>query len=121
MCALRLAVLRGWEVSKIDVKGAFMYAPLPTDMHVVVRPPNSWTRLGIVPPHTLWTLRRAVYGLRCSPKAWGDERDRNFTALSWQHNGKPHRLVQCINDTQVWRVVVGAAESASTFVGLVVA
>ena len=41
--------------------------------------------------------------------------------LSWQHDGKQHRLVQCLNDTQVWRVVVGATECASSFVGLVVA
>ena len=98
-----------------------MYAPLPSEMHVVVRPPNSWVRLGIVPPHTLWTLRRAVYGLRCSPKAWGDERDRKFTALTWQHKGQPYRLIQCINDTQVWRVIAGPTESAESFVGLVVA
>ena len=29
--------------------------------------------------------------------------------------------MQCINDTQVWRVVVGATETASSFIGLVVA
>ena len=49
-----------------------MYAPLPSEMHVVVRAPGSWTRLGLIPPGTFWTLRRAVYGLRQSPKAWGD-------------------------------------------------
>ena len=91
MCSLRLAVLRGWEVSKIDVKGAFMYAPLPPETHVVVRPPNSWCRLGIVPHGTLWTLRRAVYGLRCSPKAWGDERDRKFKSLVWEYDGHQYR------------------------------
>merc|ERR1712219_86143 len=83
MCALRLAILRDWEVSKVDVKGAFMYAPLPDDMHVVVRAPQSWSKLGIVRQGTFWTLRRAVYGLRCSPKAWGDERDRCFRSLAW--------------------------------------
>merc|ERR1712240_621720 len=121
MCSLRLATLRGWEISKIDVKGAFMYAPLPSEMHVVVRAPNSWTRLGLIPPGTFWTLRRAVYGLRQSPKAWGDERDRRFRELHWKHGEIEYRLVQCINDSQVWRVIAGATESPDTFVGLVVA
>ena len=121
MASLRLAAIRSWEISKIDVKGAFMYAPLPQNMHVVVRAPGSWSKLGLVPPGTFWTLRRAVYGLRQSPKAWGDERDRQFHALSWQYEGATYRIAQCVNDTQVWRVIRGADEDASTFMGLVVA
>ena len=121
MCALRLSVLRGWQVSKVDVKGAFMYAPLPQDTHVVVRAPQSWAKLGIVRPNTFWTLRRAVYGLRCSPKAWGDERDRQFRGLTWSLDDVVYAMVQCVNDSQVWRVVKGKVESPDSFVGLVLA
>ena len=78
MCGLRLAQLRGWDVGKLDIKGAFMYAPLPADMHVVVRPPRSWQMMGLVPHGTLWTVQKAVYGLRASPRAWGIERDAKF-------------------------------------------
>ena len=70
MAGLRLAMLRSWCIGKVDVKGAFMYAPLTEDMLVTIRPPQSWVRMGVVPSNVLWTLRKAVYGLRCSPKAW---------------------------------------------------
>ena len=49
-----------WSVGKLDVEGAFMYAPLPEGLIVVVRPPKIWETLGLVPPGTLWTLQRAV-------------------------------------------------------------
>ena len=75
MAGLRLSQLQHWSIGKLDVKGAFMYAPLPAQMHVVVRPPRSWVRLGLVPEGELWVLRKAVYGLRLAPRAWGTERD----------------------------------------------
>lgn len=121
MCGLRLALLRNWVIGKIDVKGAFMYAPLPSDCHVVVRPPGAWVRMGLVKQGVFWTLHRAVYGLRCSPKAWGDERDRNFRKLVWEVAGKRYHLVQCVNDSQVWRVIEGDTDCETTFVGLVIA
>ena len=61
------------DVGKLDVKGAFMYAPLPPSMRVVVRPPRSCVRLGPVRDGTFWTLSKAVYGLRIAPRAWGTE------------------------------------------------
>eukprot|EP00959_Pyramimonas_sp_CCMP1952_P432125 9049194-Pyramimonas_sp.AAC.1 len=59
MAGLRLAQIRRWSIGKLDIKGAFMYAPLPDDLLVVVRPPKIWVTLGLVPPDTLWTLRKA--------------------------------------------------------------
>ena len=72
---MTLAQIRRWNFYKLDVKGAFMYAPLPDDMLVVVRPPQIWVELGVIQAGTLWTLRKAVYGLRKAPRAWGTFRD----------------------------------------------
>ena len=80
MSGLRLSQSRHWSVGKLDVKGAFMYAPLPGHMHVLVRPPRSWVRLGLVKEGELWVLRKAVYGLRIAPRAWGEPRE----IQSWQ-------------------------------------
>ena len=55
MAALRLSQLEDWDVSKLDIKGAFMYAPLPDDLLVVVRPPPVWERWA-------W-LMKASFGL----------------------------------------------------------
>ena len=105
MTGLRLAQTRRWGVGKLDVKGAFMYASIPEGLLIVVRPPKAWKRMGLVPPGTLWTLRKAVYGLRCAPRAWGLERDRQFRKAAWTHEGKQYTLNQCSADSQVWRIV----------------
>ena len=102
MSGLRYSQLQKWKVSKLDVKGAFMYAPLPEDLLVVVRPPQIWVQLGVIPADTLWTLRRAVYGLRCAPRAWGLYRDEKLRAVTWKSKGVDYRLVQCKTDAQVW-------------------
>ena len=75
LAGLRLAQCRGWRIGSLDVKGAFMQAPLPPGELVVVRPPASWVRLGLVDADELWTVRVALYGLRVSPQLWGLERD----------------------------------------------
>ena len=77
----KLALLRGWSLSKHDVKGAFLEAPIPSDELVIVRPPDLWVRWQIVQPGTLWTPERAVYGLRQSPKWWGNQRDGVLRAM----------------------------------------
>ena len=89
MSGLRLSQFRHWAVGKLDVKGAFMYAPLPGHMHVLVRPPRSWVRLGLVKEGELWVLQKAVYGLRIAPRAWGTERDTKLTKVVWQAERKP--------------------------------
>ena len=105
MAALRLSQLECWDVSKLDIKGAFMYAPLPDEMLIVVQPPAVWVRMGLVEAGTLWTVRKAVYGLRVSPRAWGQERDSKFAQIAWSVDGQTYRLKQCYTDTQVWKVI----------------
>ena len=38
MSGLRYSQIRRWNASKLDVKGAFMYAPLPDETIIVVKP-----------------------------------------------------------------------------------
>ena len=83
VAALRLSLLRKWKVGAIDVSGAFMYAPLPQHMLVVVKPPQEFVELGLAKPGELWTLHRAVYGLKVSPRAWGISRDKTFREIRW--------------------------------------
>ena len=91
-----------------------MYAPLPDDLLIVVRPPKIWVTLGLVGQDVLWTLRRAVYGLRCAPRAWGLERDRKLRKATWTSQGKTYRLKQCMSDSQVWRIVQDGDRSSMT-------
>ena len=75
VAALRLTFPPGWVAGAVDVSGAFMHAPLPEHMLVVVRPPHAFVDAGLVAPDELWKLTRAVHGLKVSPRAWGLHRD----------------------------------------------
>ncbi len=100
--AAKLAALRGWKISKVDVKGAFLNAPIPPGELVLVQPPGQWVKWGIVKEHVVWKLNRAVYGLRQSPKWWGDERDRQLAKLRWSVGTSTYYLEQNVADSQVW-------------------
>ena len=102
---MRLAVNRKWQIGAVDVSGAVMYAPLPENMLVVVRPPQFFIDAGLAKPGEYWTLCRAVYGLKISPKAWGFCRDKEFRGLSWKVKSEVFILLQCSSDIQVWRIV----------------
>ena len=103
LAALKLGRLRGWTVSKHDVKGAFLHAHIPEGKVVIVQPPPQWVKWGLVKPGVTWTLDKAVYGLRESPALWGKERDRTLRALQWM-SGKHRYLEQCTGDSQIWYI-----------------
>ena len=96
--------LRKWQVSKHDVKGAFLNAKIPEGKIVIVQPPAQWVKWGLVPPGVTWTLDKAVYGLRESPALWGEERDRTLRNLTWSANNVRYHLEQCTGDSQVWYI-----------------
>ena len=47
IAAVRIAVSLKWQIGAVDVSGAFMYAPLPENMLVVVRPPQFFIDCGL--------------------------------------------------------------------------
>ena len=51
-----------------DISTAFLHAPITKEEEVYVTPPPEYYPNG----DTLWKLKRAMYGLRTSPKAWQD-------------------------------------------------
>ena len=61
---LTLACTYNWFVLAGDVSTAFLHALLNDDVFVI--PPGEFYPNGGV----LWKLRRAMYGLKQSPKAW---------------------------------------------------
>ena len=61
---LTIGLAMGWSMFTCDVSTAFLHAPLPEELQVLVKPPD---------PHyvgKLWLLRKALYGLRSAPAAW---------------------------------------------------
>eukprot|EP00959_Pyramimonas_sp_CCMP1952_P052049 1088056-Pyramimonas_sp.AAC.1 len=66
--AAKFAAIRRWMVSKLDVREAFLNAPLPPDELILVQPLAQWVAWGIVDQGAVWKLNRAAHGLRHSPK-----------------------------------------------------
>ena len=80
---ISLAALYKWAVESWDVSTAFLYAPLIEKRDVYCKPPQVLVKLGLVQPGTVWKLKKALYGLRTSPRAWEEERDRKLSTLEW--------------------------------------
>eukprot|EP00971_Amphidinium_carterae_P051762 1019205-Amphidinium_carterae.1 len=70
--ALNVASAQGWGVSCRDISTAFLHSDIIEEggVPIVVIPPKFLVRLGLVEEGELWRLRKGMYGLRSSPKAW---------------------------------------------------
>ena len=102
LSALKFGRTKRWAISKHDVKGAFLNAKIPDGKLVIVTPPKQWVDWGIVPPGETWTLEKAVYGLRESPRLWSEERDRQLLRVEWTVGKENYYLQRCAADSQLW-------------------
>ena len=72
---LTLAVAKGWHISVGDISTAFLHALVDGDFYVI--PPLEFYPEG----RTLWKLKKALYGLKHSPKLW----QQHFAAVMKQN------------------------------------
>ena len=70
----------------MDVSTAFLYAPLIEKKGCVLQTPQVLVKLGLIQPGTVWKLKKALYGLRTSPRAWEEERDRKLSSLTFRRS-----------------------------------
>ena len=73
---LTLAVAKGWHISIGDISTAFLHALVNEDFYVI--PPLEFYPEG----RTLWKLRKALYGLKHSPKLW----QQHFASVMEKNN-----------------------------------
>ena len=97
----------GWTGVTIDVKSAFLYAPIRSESQgseerIVVKPPNFLVELGILDKNDRWWIRKALYGLPTSPRDWGRYRDQEFRNFHLRWNDADYHLVQTISDDALW-------------------
>ena len=74
---LSIAVNLEWDLWQMDVKNAFLQGELEDEVYM--RPPPGME--GMVKPGNVLRLRKAIYGLKQSPRAW-------YHKLSTTLNGK---------------------------------
>ena len=101
---IKLAAQRRWSLGKLDIKTAFLNAPLH-NYTVVVRPPQLAILLGLAEAGGLWLLLRTLYGLRVAPKAWEEERDKQLREAKWSKGLKKYKFKQLLSEASLWLVL----------------
>ena len=113
-----LAARHQWEGTSLDVKTAFLNAEMTfkDDEHLMlVLPPTFFVERGFMEKDTYYLPQKAVYGLRRSPRLWGEHRDeamRKFE-IKVQEEGKDKKMKLKALDSEpnLWKVVFEEDES----------
>ena len=106
--SLKRAAEEGWGGLTVDVKVAFLNAPLVDDTLeeeetvVVLRPPPLLVKLGYALPGEHYRAVKAIYGLRQSPKRWGDHRDRRMRQM---RTVSGYVMRQSDSEPNLWKIL----------------
>ena len=107
----------------LDVSVAFLNADLSDDdiaRGISCRPPKVFVEAGVCTADEIWVIRKALRGLRPSPRAWGTHRDAALAKLSFKASpGSELTLRQLKTDPCVWQIISTVGGVAS-LVGWVV-
>ena len=87
-------------ITLCDLSNAFLNAELTTeDGKVVVRLPNSWANKHNV---RYALLKRALYGLKISPKRWYETIDKFLKENGWQETANSCLYFKDVDGTRLW-------------------
>ena len=113
---LRECALQRWNLCVIDVRTAFLLAPLlfQEERPTLVQVPKMFL-MGGVCKETVWRVKRALYGMVTSPKSWEVYRNATMSKMKGAIKEGEIMLVQSSVDGSLWYILVGARR-----VGLVV-
>ena len=107
-----------WEGCVLDVKTAFLNAEMvlkDTEPVILVKPPSVMLEKKLFERGALFQPFRAVYGLRRSPRLWGNHRDRTMREMKVkiQREGKAVVvvLVQLLSEENLWKGVAIEGEN----------
>eukprot|EP00439_Symbiodinium_sp_Y106_P017800 s6038_g2.t1 len=116
--SLSISSLKDWEAAVIDVTAAFLQTPLK-EVHckqrILGQPPRVLVREGLCNEQELWEYTHAIYGLRESPRWWGEFRDTKLAQLNVVAGTRKIQLIQCRVESSWWRLLEG-----SVLVGIIV-
>ena len=77
---LAIALALCWTISSADSSTAFLHAPLAEGAGLYLAPPIEF----YPEKKVLWKLKKAIYGLRSSPKAWQEHLADTMTKMSFR-------------------------------------
>ncbi|KAG7588726.1 Integrase catalytic core [Arabidopsis suecica] len=99
---LSLAVNLDWELWQMDVKNAFLQGELEEEVYMT--PPPGLENL--VAPGKVLRLRKAIYGLKQSPRAWYHKLSSTLKANGFKKSESDHTLFTLQNDQGIVVVLI---------------
>ena len=105
--ALSFATRQGWYPSSLDVRTAFLNAPVQkSDKTVlIVKPPKILEDLQLSTSGERWIVDKALYGLTTSPRDWSRHRDSILKSMPIPSCLGVLHLHQCRADDNLWKLV----------------
>lgn len=82
-----LACMLGWEIDQMDVKTAFLYGLIDTEVYVEL-PPNLQAKH----PGKVCKLKKALYGLKQAPKIWFDTLRTELKKLGFENINEDYSI-----------------------------
>ena len=97
------AARRGRRCFGLDIKSAFLLAPIPSTVtkRYAMRPPRLLVELGLCRDDEIWMIDRALYGFRESPKWWSVHRDGVLAKARWTSSRGSVWLEQFTSESNV--------------------
>ncbi|OLP82151.1 Transposon Ty4-H Gag-Pol polyprotein [Symbiodinium microadriaticum] len=105
-----------WMLASVDVRTAFLQAPLLEKQRdgkrlvTIVRVPSILRETGVTTCR-FWKVRKALYGLASAPKSWSNHRDKVLAGLRIPCEGGVLRLSKMVEDANLLHIVKFPEES----------
>ncbi|OLP89592.1 putative transposon protein [Symbiodinium microadriaticum] len=106
----RCALHSGWVLASVDVRTAFLQAPLLEQQRegrrlvTIVRVPSILRETGVT-DCKFWRVQKALYGLASAPKSWSSYRDTVLAGLRIPCEGGDLRLSKMLEDANLLRII----------------
>ena len=100
-----------WTAGTIDIKTAFLNAAMDQQDQktlLLIKPPPLFLEKGLMKFGTYYLPKRAVYGLRRSPRLWGECRDEGLDSMEVEVQKEEGRqimeLVPLDSEPNLWKI-----------------
>ena len=96
-----------WSGSTLDIKTAFLNAELEDSTEIIIiRPPHVLLMQKYMEEGEVFMAKKAVYGLRRSPRLWGLTRDRGLRQMRLDMGGDKWLILEAlVSEPNLWRIV----------------
>ena len=114
----RCALQPEWVLGSVDVRTAFLQAPLLEQQRdgrrlvTIVRVPSILRETGVTTCR-FWKVQKALYGLASAPRSWSNYRDKVLAELRIPCEGGELRLSKMLEDANLLHIVRFPSESGS--------